>query len=128
MKYKLTTGLELANAKAMAAAGFTKGEIAAKLKTTKRRVSYWQTQYGLVITAREPAGTGLRVGDHVYTLAERVAIRFHASEGLSIGRTAKFLGLSRGALGAWASRNGIKFSGERGAPYGNTNGKGRPNA
>jgi hypothetical protein len=47
--------------------------------------------------------------------------RHYAAEGLSIGRTAPLIGRTRAELGAAASRYKIRFSGEYGAPFGNSN-------
>jgi hypothetical protein len=60
-------------------------------------------------------------------MAELAAARRYADEGLSIGRTARLIGRTRAALGAAASRHGIRFAGweDNGAPFGNTNRKGK---
>lgn len=70
------------------------------------------------------ASKGLR---RPYTGAEIVQIRFYAKEGLSVSRTAKVIGRSRGSLARAAYAYKIRFHAwaDNGAPFGNQNWKGR---
>ncbi len=63
-----------------------------------------------------------------WTGRERVEVQRFAEEGLSTSRAAAQLDRSASALRRFASRNGIKFRGESGPPFGNQNRKGWPAA
>lgn len=56
-----------------------------------------------------------------WTMAELKRARFHAEEGLSLGRTAKLLNRNRSSLAGAAKRHGIRFRADSGAPYDNQN-------
>lgn len=67
-------------------------------------------------------------------MAEAKLVRHYAAEGLSLARTVTALEVlngikvSRSALSGFAARMQIRFRGENGAPFGNTNrlGTGKP--
>jgi hypothetical protein len=67
-----------------------------------------------------------------YTARERTLIKSLAAEELSISRTVLALAelynikTTPSSLGTFASRQKIKFFGQSGAPYGNTNRTGKP--